>query len=40
MRVLLVDDNQELVELTAKIMQLMGYQVHSCYSGQEGIAGG
>ena len=37
MRVLLVDDNQELVELTAKIMQMMGYQVHSCYSGQEGI---
>ncbi|WP_018619732.1 ATP-binding protein [Spirosoma luteum] len=38
MRVLLVDDNQELVELTAKIMQMLGYQVHSCYSGQEGIA--
>ncbi len=36
--VLLVDDNQELVDLMGKIMQMRGYEVHLYYSGQEGIA--
>ena len=36
-RVLLVDDNKELVDLMGKIMQLRGYEVHLRYSGQEGI---
>ncbi|SOD79924.1 hybrid sensor histidine kinase/response regulator [Spirosoma fluviale] len=36
-RVLLVDDNKELTELTTKIMQTLGYEVHACFSGQEGI---
>lgn len=38
MRVLLVDDNRELIDLMGRIMQLQGYEVHLCYSGQEGIA--
>ncbi|GAB4035564.1 ATP-binding response regulator [Spirosoma jeollabukense] len=38
MQVLLVDDNQELADITAKILQILGYEVQVCYSGQEGIA--
>lgn len=37
-RVLIVDDNQELIDLMGKTMQLQGYEVHLRYSGQEGIA--
>ncbi len=37
-RVLLVDDNRELIDLMGKIMQLQGYDVHLRYSGQDGIA--
>lgn len=36
-RVLLVDDNQELADITAKLLGLLGYQVHTCYNGQAGI---
>ncbi|GAB3016348.1 response regulator [Spirosoma pulveris] len=36
-RVLLVDDNKELAELTAKIMQTLGYEVHTCFNGQDAI---
>ncbi len=36
-RVLLVDDNKELADLTAKIMQMLGYEVHTCYNGEQAI---
>ncbi|KAA6440410.1 response regulator [Dyadobacter flavalbus] len=37
-RVLLIDDNQELVDLMGMLMQVSGYQVHICYNGKDGIA--
>lgn len=37
-QVLLVDDNQELADITAKILESLGYVVQVCYSGQEAIA--
>lgn len=36
-RVLIVDDNRELIDLMGKIMQMQGYEVHLRYNGQEGI---
>lgn len=36
-RVLIVDDNRELIQMMGKIMQRQGYEVHLRYSGQSGI---
>lgn len=38
MQVLIVDDNSELIDLMGKIMELLGYDVHLCYNGQDGIS--
>lgn len=37
-RVLLIDDNKELIEVMGTIMQMQGYEVYLRYSGPEGIA--
>jgi CheY-like chemotaxis protein len=36
-KVLLVDDNEDLLEITTKFLQLLGFQVQSCNNGQKCI---
>lgn len=36
-RVLVVDDNKDLADMTAKLIQLKDYEVHTRYSGQEAL---
>jgi PAS domain S-box-containing protein len=37
-RLLFVDDEEDLVMLSCKLLERMGYRVHGCYSGEEALA--
>lgn len=37
MRILIVDDSQEIVELLVKVLTTVGHQVVSSYTGEEGL---
>jgi PAS domain S-box-containing protein len=37
-RLLFVDDEEDLVMLSSKLLEKMGYHVHGCYSGEEALA--
>ncbi|GAB4023192.1 response regulator [Spirosoma koreense] len=35
--ILLVDDNQDATLIMSRMLQVNGYRVHTCHSGQEGL---
>jgi len=37
LRVLVVDDNKELVTTTMELVRLMGHQCHGCHSGKQAV---
>ena len=37
LRILVVDDNKELVTTTMELVRLMGHQCHGCHTGKQAV---